>query len=105
MKSDERCRMRSFALRDFRRAIPLFAFFLCSYFFVHASVSISTEWQASNAAQESPALVQIERPVKRLLNGGATDSYQVSLKAGQYLHIVVEQVGIDVVDHAAKPVR
>ncbi|MEW6734059.1 MAG: tetratricopeptide repeat protein [Acidobacteriota bacterium] len=37
------------------------------------------------------------KPVERELQGGEHHSYQISLTTGQYLHIVVQQKGIDVV--------
>ncbi|MBL8204136.1 MAG: CHAT domain-containing protein [Blastocatellia bacterium] len=46
--------------------------------------------------QELPSL-EIGKPIERELAGGQSHVYQLSLAAGQYLHIVTEQRGIDVV--------
>ena len=48
------------------------------------------------ASQQSfPALAE-GRPIERELAGGETHAYQVTLAAGQYLRVVVDQRGIDV---------
>src|SRR6185369_4283397 len=46
--------------------------------------------------QDTPALTPGET-VQKDLSTGATDNYKVSLKAGQFLHVAIEQRGIDVV--------
>jgi len=43
------------------------------------------------------------RPVERELKGGETQTLHVALEAGQYLGVVVEQRGIDVVVHVLGP--
>jgi len=53
----------------------------------------------SNAAsreQESRAL-EPGKPVERELAGSEVHSYQFTLTSGQYLHVAVDQAGIDVV--------
>jgi tetratricopeptide (TPR) repeat protein len=37
------------------------------------------------------------RPIERELSGGQSHSYRITMAAGQYLHLVVDQRGIDVV--------
>ena len=37
------------------------------------------------------------KPIERELAGGQSHAYQIALAAGQYLHVVAEQRGIDVV--------
>ena len=41
--------------------------------------------------------LQLGKPVERELAGGQSHSYQITLAANQYLNVVVEQRGIDVV--------
>jgi tetratricopeptide (TPR) repeat protein len=41
--------------------------------------------------------LELGKPVERELSGGQSHSYRVLLAAGQYLHVVVDQRGIDVV--------
>lgn len=49
-------------------------------------------------AQTSPPLPQLEsgKVIERELAGGEAHAYQIHLEAGQYLHVVVTQKGIDV---------
>jgi tetratricopeptide (TPR) repeat protein len=51
---------------------------------------------AAAAAQDSTPTLKVGEPVEKNLAGGQRDKYQVGIEAGQYLHIVVEQEGIDV---------
>src|SRR5258708_3825224 len=56
--------------------------------------------KASNAtAQREPdvRLIEAGKPIERELKGGETHVYSVALTAGQLLHVVVDQRGIDVV--------
>src|SRR5215471_216217 len=57
-------------------------------------------------APESPSRAQDEKdasplevgkPIERELAGGQAHYYKITVEAGQYLHLVVEQKGIDVV--------
>jgi len=41
--------------------------------------------------------LKLQRPIKRELKGGETDRYEIRLKKGQFLRLVAEQEGIDVV--------
>jgi hypothetical protein len=50
---------------------------------------------AAPSAQESISL-EPGRPVERELSGGQWHSYKIALVSNQYLHIEVEQRGIDV---------
>jgi CHAT domain-containing protein len=52
-----------------------------------------------NTAREAENIqsLQPDKPVKKELAGGQAHKYQVSLAAGDYLHVVVYQRGIDVV--------
>jgi CHAT domain-containing protein/Tfp pilus assembly protein PilF len=59
-----------------------------------AQVSAS-ERGAAPGAQESISL-EPGKPVERELSGGQSHSYKITATTGQYLHIVVEQRGIDV---------
>jgi CHAT domain-containing protein/tetratricopeptide (TPR) repeat protein len=67
-----------------------------------ASSTQQTEQRfASNqsARQTTAVLRELElgTPVERDLSGGQSHSYRILLAAGQYLHVVVDQRGIDVV--------
>lgn len=52
---------------------------------------------AAPSNQEASTL-EPGRPIERELAGGQSHAYQVTLRAGQYLNVVVEQRGIDVVE-------
>ncbi|MBO0861764.1 MAG: CHAT domain-containing protein [Chloracidobacterium sp.] len=56
----------------------------------------ASERDAAQSAQESISL-EPSKPVEREVSGGQSPhSYKIAMIAGQYLHIVVEQRGIDV---------
>src|SRR5262245_10999620 len=55
----------------------------------------ASERDASPSAQESISL-EPDKPIERELSGGQSHSYKITAISGQYLHIVVEQRGIDV---------
>src|SRR5947209_122182 len=59
-----------------------------------AQASVS-EPVAARGAQESISL-QPGKPIERELSGGRSHSYKIAMISGQYLHIAVEQRGIDV---------
>ncbi len=46
---------------------------------------------------QEPRALELGKPVERELAGGQTHGYQLTLAAQQYLHLIVEQKGIDVV--------
>jgi CHAT domain-containing protein len=58
-------------------------------------------WSAVNARgsvpQEGIRVLELGQPIERELKGGESHSYQIALAAGQYVHVVAEQIGIDVV--------
>src|SRR5215813_2631473 len=56
----------------------------------------ASERGSAPGAQESISL-EPGKPVERELSGGQSHSYKITMISGQYLHIVVEQRGIDVV--------
>ncbi len=64
-------------------------------------------WPAKMHAQNTPAAqaqanaetittLAVGKPIERELAGGQSHAYQITLAAGQYLNVVVEQRGIDV---------
>jgi CHAT domain-containing protein/Tfp pilus assembly protein PilF len=54
---------------------------------------------SSNAAkgQQDVRVLELGKPIERELAGGQSHTYEVTLSAGQFLNVVVEQRGIDVV--------
>src|SRR5918998_1862933 len=65
----------------------LLAFFLPQVIWAHGQ---------SNVPEPIQQLAQV-RPAERLMRGGDVHKYQVGLSAGQYLKVVVDQRGVDVV--------
>src|SRR5215510_114688 len=60
----------------------------------------------SNEARQNDQQVQrleLGKPVERELAGGQSHSYQLSLDAGQYVKLVIEQRGIDVMAQLSGP--
>ncbi len=55
-----------------------------------------SELGAAQSAQESISL-EPGKPVERELSVGQSHSYKITMNSGQFLHIVVRQLGIDVV--------
>src|SRR5262245_11368220 len=55
----------------------------------------ASEGSAAQSVQESISL-EPGKPVERELSGGQSHSYKITMIPGQYLHVVVEQRGIDV---------
>jgi CHAT domain-containing protein/predicted negative regulator of RcsB-dependent stress response len=55
----------------------------------------ASEGGAAPSAQESISL-EPGKPIEREISGGQSHSYKITVNSGQYLHIVVEQRGIDV---------
>ncbi len=53
--------------------------------------------QAGQATQQEAMPLELGKPIERELAGGQSHSYQITLAAGQYLNVMVEQRGIDVV--------
>ena len=53
---------------------------------------------SQDQAKDKAAPVRLEpgTPIEKELAGGATDAYEIQVGAGQFLHAVVNQIGIDV---------
>jgi CHAT domain-containing protein len=66
---------------------------------VNGTRSIKPQVQkgTGTAEQEILTLQPGSAPFERTLAGGQTHSYQITLEAGQYFHVVADQRGIDVV--------
>ena len=62
-------------------------------------VQAQTGAAAPSAAQREaePRTLKVGDPIERELAGGQQHAYQITLSAGQYLNLVIEQRGIDVV--------
>jgi CHAT domain-containing protein/Tfp pilus assembly protein PilF len=52
--------------------------------------------QPVNSDAAKPVFLELGKPIEREISGDENHQYQITLQAGQYLHVVVEQRGIDV---------
>lgn len=71
-------------------AIPRKCFLLLSVFLLHSHTLIAQK------VNDNPTL-ELGKPVERELIGGQSHSYRIELTSGQFIHLVVDQRGIDVV--------
>lgn len=64
------------------------------------ALSGSLRAQSPSAASGNPpsnsTFLELGKPIDRELRGGQSDSYTIRVSAGQFLHAVVDQLGIDV---------
>jgi tetratricopeptide (TPR) repeat protein len=88
---------------SYRAAILALAAIAASWLAVPGAAQARTGAQAPD---ERPAgRLEFNKPVERDFQGGQTDVYTIQLHAGQFLHVVVEQKGIDVVLQLVGPDR
>ncbi|HMB28368.1 MAG TPA: hypothetical protein VKS99_09695, partial [Blastocatellia bacterium] len=66
---------------------------------------VPRESHPNEARQDDQQVRRLElgKPVERELAGGQSHSYQLSLDAGQYVKLVIEQRGIDVMAQLSGP--
>src|SRR5262245_48427619 len=85
--------MNYFALKSKRRycvtAIMMFVVY------VHWSFAVTANTQKAESA-DGPEL-KLQEKIERELKGGEAHSYRITLVTGQYMRVVVEQKGINVV--------
>src|ERR1044071_1808745 len=55
----------------------------------------ATQKRKPSAKSQAAALLRLNQPVTGKLAAGETRAFRLNLKAGQYLHIEIEQRGID----------
>lgn len=94
----------SHTCKDFWRS-PLYIFAAAAVFLLWLGPRNATAFAggqdqqaAANPAPAKTTPVRLEagKPVEKELAGGAGDSYEVVVGAGQFLHVTVDQMGIDV---------
>ena len=69
---------------------------------------VSPSVALASPAQNQPAPAEVRRlelnkPIEREMKGGESHFYEITLEANQYLNVVVEQKGIDVVVQVIAP--
>lgn len=74
--------------------VPLLALLLLPSPLVHAQTGAGALLAGQREAE--PRILKLGEPIERELSGGQSHTYQLTLSAGQFLHAVVEQRGIDV---------
>lgn len=89
-----------FVFRSCRPWAALAVFILlCSSQTLLAAQTASTQFNPPCLTQDKQSRGDLEPdvPVEKGLVGGQSDSYCIQVEAGQFLHVIVEQLGIDVV--------
>jgi len=87
-----------------RHALPVLFAVLIALAFLFAPTAAtslaapSQEQTQSTTPQEDPRPIPLEpgKPLERELKGGQKHTYEIRVEAGLFLHVVVEQLGIDV---------
>ena len=82
--------------RIFLRSATFSALAFAATSFLHSSATPGKSF-SSFAAQNESRLLSQGQPVQDTLKGGDTRAYHVVLQAGDFLHVVADQRGIDVV--------
>jgi CHAT domain-containing protein len=77
--------------------MSLIARFLITFLFVVLLFAVKA------AAQRESVVLEVGKPVERLLKAGETHSYKINAAAGQFLHVVVEELYFDVVIAVISP--
>jgi hypothetical protein len=57
----------------------------------------------NNAPQSEVIKLELSKPIEREMKGGESHAYEITLEAGQFLDLVVDQRGIDVVVQVVAP--
>jgi len=71
--------------------------------FFHPSAQQTTAPASAPKPEEPPRALEPNKPIVRDMAGGQTHTYLIQLEAGEYLHVVVDQRGIDVVVFLLSP--
>ncbi len=74
-----------------------FAFFLLSFLILFHSKTAAQEKAGTSKPAQEVRVLALGKPIERELRAGEVHAYQMTLRPGQYLHVVVDQRGIDVV--------
>ncbi len=69
----------------------------------HAAPGRYRSLYRTNAGQSAPEQLEPGKPIEKELSGGGSHSYQITLAEEQFLHVIVEQRGIDVVAQLLGP--
>ena len=80
----------------------LFVFIL--FLLLASTTTAGIAAQSRKAKGNDPQKLEVNKAVERELGGGLFDSYELNLKVGQYVKLVVDQRGIDVVITLINPI-
>jgi CHAT domain-containing protein/lipopolysaccharide biosynthesis regulator YciM len=69
----------------------------------HRVPRYQTEKQAPRLSQSEVRQLEVGKPIERELRGGESHAYEISISAGQYANVAVDQRGIDVVTQVTGP--
>src|SRR5204863_219614 len=70
---------------------------------VHATVVAVGVCATAAQSVEAPTPLELRKPIARGLSGADAHTYQLTLRAGDYAPVTVEQRGVDVVVHVLAP--
>ena len=90
------------------RGLFRFIFFCCfcicvSILLFSPEIAFNNTSLAKDQTKPGIQLLEPGKPIERQLGGGESHLYQIHLDAGQFLHLIIEQKGIDVVVAAFDP--
>jgi CHAT domain-containing protein/Tfp pilus assembly protein PilF len=66
-------------------------------FLIFAQLCVSSYAQSTAAPEEAPLTLNVDKVVDSEISGKQTQNYQITLGAGQFASVTVQQAGIDVV--------
>src|SRR5215468_3226107 len=89
------CRSSFFAFKRVTYLIPTISFSLV--------LSVVSVFAQTIPVSTVPTKLEVGTPIERSLAGGQTETFRVELAANQFMHIDVEQQGVDVVIHVIGP--
>jgi CHAT domain-containing protein/Tfp pilus assembly protein PilF len=69
----------------------------------YTSKAVKPDYGLVGAAPQDQSRLEPGKPIERELSGGQSHSYQLKLAAGQFLNVIVEQQGIDIMVQLSEP--
>lgn len=84
-----------------RNSLASKSFAICISITVVLSACLLTVFAATQ--NEPPPALEVGQPLERSIAAGETQAYTITLAAGQYAHLVVDQRGVDVVTSIFAP--
>src|ERR1051326_980286 len=98
----------SVTLKTGAKAVPMIAYTLLSLCFIISPCSITaaqffTRPTIRDQQTDTIPIIEAQHPINRAMKGGESHNYQIELAADQFLNLIVDQQGIDIVVVVTKP--